>query len=91
MNLSKYDIPNFNLKINVEPATSYLPSEIENVYRCDVLNMVIKRKWEMNTYSLSIQERRAWQRLKENDSILLYHQIKVAIKFSWIIPIMTTK
>lgn len=32
MSLSKYDIPNFNLEINVEPATSYLPSEIENVY-----------------------------------------------------------
>lgn len=62
-----YDIPNFNLIISVKPATSYLPSEIENVYGCDVLNMVMKRKWEMNTYSLSIQERRAWQRLKENN------------------------
>lgn len=37
----------------------------------DVLNMAMKRKREMNTYNLSIQKRRALQRLKENVSIIV--------------------
>lgn len=55
--------------LNQLPHTYHL--KLKNVYRCDVLNMVMKRKWEMNTYSLSIQERRAWQRLKANYSIIV--------------------
>lgn len=35
------------------------------------LNMVMKRKKLMNTYNLSVQERRALKRLKEDVSIII--------------------